>query len=74
MEMIYSQELGLRVAPDAETNANAKSFSLPEATALYHRLKGGRKIKLFFESSERSIRYLTDCRGHDDLAAVEDRL
>ena len=74
MEMIYSQELGLRVAPDAETNANAKSFSFTEATALYHRLKGGRKIKLFFESSEQRIRYLTDCRGHDDLATAKDRL
>ena len=39
--------------------------------ALYHRLKGGGKTKLFFESSERSMRYLTDCLGHDDLAVLE---
>ena len=33
--------------------------------------KGGEKTKLFFESSERSIRYLKDFLGHDDLAAIE---
>jgi integrase len=71
MEMIYSRELGLRVAPDAKTNTSAKSFSITEALALYHRLKGGGKTKLFFESSERSMRYVTDCLGHDDLAAIE---
>ena len=71
MEMIYSRELGLRVTPDAKTTTSAKSFSLTEALALYHRLKGGGKTKLFFESSERSMRYLTDCLGHEDLAALE---
>ena len=71
MEMIYSRELGLRVAPDAKTTASAKSFSITDALALYHRLKGGGKTKLFFESSERSLRYLTDCLEHDDLAALE---
>ena len=71
MEMIYSRELGLRVASDAKTTASAKSFSMTEALALYHRLKGSGKTKLFFESSERSMRYLTDCLGHDDLAALE---
>ncbi len=71
MEVIYSRELGLRVTPDAKTTTSAKSFSLTEALALYHRLKGGGKTKLFFESSERSMRYLTDCLGHEDLAALE---
>ena len=71
MEMIYSRELGLRVAPDAKTTISAKSFSATDALALYHRLKGGGKTKLFFESSERSMRYLIDCLGHDDLAALE---
>ncbi len=71
MEMIYSRELGLGVAPDAETSISAKSFSMTEALALYHRLKGGGKTKLFFESSERSMRCLTDCLGHDDLAALD---
>ena len=70
MEMIYSRELGLRVAPDANTTSSAKSFSATDALALYHRLKGGGKAKLFFESSERSVRYLTDCLGHDDLAVL----
>ena len=71
MEMIYSRELGLRVAPDAKTNISAKSFSMTEALTLYHRLKGGGKTKLFFESSERSMPYLIDCLGHDDLVALE---
>ena len=71
MEMIYSRELGLRVTPDAKTTICSKSFSLTEALALYHRLKGGGKTKLFFESSERSMRYLTDWLGHEDLAALE---
>jgi len=71
MEMIYSRELGLREAPDARTTTSAKSFSATDALALYHRLKGSEKTKLFFESSERSMRYLIDCLGHDDLAALE---
>ena len=71
MEMIYSRELGLRVAPDGKTTTSAKSFSETDALALYHRLKGSGKTKLFFASSERSMRYLTDCLGHDDLAVLE---
>jgi len=71
MEMIYSRELGLRVAPNAKTTISAKSFSITEALALYQRLKGSGKTKLFFESSERSMRYLTDFLGHDDLTALE---
>ena len=71
MEMIYSKELGLRVAPDAKTTTSAKSFSATDALALYHRLKGSGKTKLFFASSQRSMRYLTDCLGHDDLAVLE---
>ena len=59
------------MAPDAKTCSSAKSFPITEALALYHRLKGGGKTKLFFESSERSMRYLIDCLGHDDLAAIE---
>ena len=70
MEMIYSRELGLRVAPGAKITSNAKSFSITEALALYHRFKGSGKTKLFFESSERSMRYLVDCLGHNDLAAI----
>ncbi len=71
MELIYSRELGLRVAPDAKATISAKDFSTTEALALYHRLKGSGKTKLFFESSERSMRYLTDCLGHNDLAVLE---
>jgi len=70
MEMICSKELGLTVLPETRTVA-ADSFSLSDALALYHRLKGNGKTKLFFASSQRSMRYLTDCLGHDDLAAIE---
>ena len=64
--MIYSKELGLTVLPEARTVAS-DSFNLTDALALYHRLKGTGKTSLFFESSERSIRYLTECLGHDSL-------
>jgi len=71
MEMIYARELGLRVTPDAKTTTSAKSFSITEMLAFFHRLKGGGNTKLFFESSERSMCYLTDCLGHEDLVAIE---
>ena len=70
MEMIYSKELGLTVLPEARTVV-ADSFSLTDALALYHRLKGTGKTSLFFESSERSIRYLIECLGHDSLTSIE---
>ena len=70
MEMIYSKELGLTVLPDARPAAS-DSFSLTDALALYHRLKGTGKTSLFFESSERSIRYLIECLGHDSLTSLE---
>ena len=60
MEMIYSRELGLTVLPESGTVAS-DSFSLTDALALYHRLKDTAKAGLFFESSERSIRYLIEC-------------
>jgi integrase len=66
MEMICSRELGLCAAPEVMAVAVQK-FSLPEALALYQRLKGGEKTKLFFEGSERSMRYLIDCVGHESL-------
>ena len=66
MEMVYSRELGLSAAPEVKTTA-VHRLSLPEALALYQRLKGADKTRLFFEASERSIRYLIDCVGHDSL-------
>ena len=60
MELVYSRELGLSAAA-------VHHLSLPEALALYQRLKGADKTKLFFEGSERSIRYLIDCVGHESL-------
>ena len=70
MEMIYSRELGLSAAPQAKRQAS-NDFSLTDALSLYHRLKGAGKTKLFFEVSGRSIRYLTECLGHDNLSMLE---
>ena len=70
MEMIYSRELGLSVAPQAKRQAS-NDFSLTDALSLYHRLKGAGKTKLFFEVSGRSIRYLTECLGHDNLSMLK---
>ena len=55
MEMIYSKELGLAVLPETRT-VTSDSFSLTDALALHHRLKGIGKTSLFLVSSERSIR------------------
>ena len=43
---------------------------MAEALALYQRLKGTNKTKLFFEASDRSIRYLADCLGHEQLDEI----
>ena len=70
MELVYSKELGLTVLLETRTVAST-SVSLTDALALYHRLKGTGKTSLFFESSERSIRYLIECLGHDSLTSLE---
>ena len=70
MEMIYSKELGLSVAPQTKRQ-DSNDFSLTDALSLYHRLKGAGKTKLFFEVSGRSIRYLTECLGHDNLSMLK---
>ena len=70
MEMIYSKELSLTVLPENRTVVS-ESFSLIDALALYHRLKGTGKTDLFFGSSERNIRYLIECLGHDSLTSLE---
>ena len=58
--------------PDCSAGGwNGKHFSLTDALALYHRLKGTGKTSLFFESSERSIRYLITCLGHESLTSLE---
>ena len=71
MEMIYSRELGISIVPDKVRNANETEVSLSDALALYQRLKGPGKSKLFFEVSNRSIRYLIDCVGHDNINGLE---
>jgi integrase len=71
MEMIYSRELGITVVPDKSHNACTTEVSLSDALELYHRLKGAEKTQLFFEGSERSIRYLKECLGHDCLLSME---
>ena len=69
MEMIYSRELGIRVVPDQVSKATQTELSLSEALDLYQRLKGAGKTKLFFEGSERSIRYLKECLGQDSISS-----
>ena len=56
--------------PETRTAAS-NSFSLTDSLAHYHRLKGTRKTSLFFMSSQRSIRYLIECPGHDSLTSIE---
>ena len=68
MELIYSRELGLKTLTPQETDFH-KTLKLSKALEIYHRLKG--KTKLFFEASERSIRYLTDCLGDDELTTLK---
>ena len=70
MEMIYSRELGLSVVPQTKRQ-DSNDFSLTDALSLYHRLKGAGKTNLFFEVSGRSIRYLTECLGHDNLSMLK---
>ena len=70
MEMVYSKELGLTTLPPNQ-QASHDVFTMSDALALYHRLKGKGKTNLFFEASERSIRYLSECLGHEDLTALE---
>ena len=70
MDMIYSKVLNLTVLPETRAVASA-SFGLTDALALYHRLKGTGKTRLCFESSERSIRYLIECLGHDSLTSLK---
>ena len=70
MEMVYSKELGLTTLPPNQ-QASHDTFTMSDALALYHRLKGKGKTKLFFEASERSIRYLSECMGHENLNALE---
>ena len=69
MEMTIHR-IGLTVSPETRTAAS-NSFSLTDSLAHYHRLKGTRKTSLFFVSSERSIRYLIECLGHDSLTSIE---
>jgi hypothetical protein len=71
MKMIYSRELGISVVPDQVSNANQTELSLHDALDLYQRLKGAGKTKLFFEGSERSIRYFKECLGHDSISSFE---
>ena len=71
MEMIYSRELGISVVSDKVSNTNETELSLSDALALYQRLKGMGKTKLFFEVSNRSIRYLIECVGHDNINGLE---
>ena len=69
MEMIYSRELGL-VVKGGNHEQRRSTLTLTDALSLYQRLKGTNKTKLFFEASDRSIRYLADCLGHEQLDEI----
>ncbi|ADE39989.1 DUF6538 domain-containing protein [Candidatus Puniceispirillum marinum] len=71
MEMIYSRELGLKVLQETKPCTTGE-YRLSDALALYHRLKGGGKTKLFYDVSKRSIRYLEECLGHDNLTSPQE--
>jgi hypothetical protein len=70
MEMIYPRELGLKVLQETKP-CTTSEYSLSDALALYHQLKGGGKTKLFYDVSKRSIRYLEECLGHDNLTSIK---
>ena len=71
MEMVYSKELGLTTLPPSQ-QASKNMFTMSDTLAANHRLKGRGKTTLFFEVSERSIRYLTEGLGHKNLVAVQE--
>ena len=74
MEMIYSRELGLKAIQNATPHSNTE-YRLSDALAIYHRLKGGGKTKLFFEVSNRSIRYLAEfAKDFSSLGSVRSTL
>ena len=67
--MIFSQS-ALCVA-DVLMTATSESLSLTGTLALYQRMKGVGKTSVFFESSERSMKYLIECMKHDSLTTLE---
>ena len=69
MEMIYSRELGL-VVKGGNHEPRHSTLTLTDALSLYQRLKGTNKTKLFFEASDRSIRYLIDCLGYENFDKI----
>ncbi len=71
MELIYSRELGIKTSSKQLLFEKDKALSFMDALELYQQLKGREKTKLFFEVSNRSIRYLTECLNHDDVNYLE---
>ena len=67
MELIYSQEVGIKTSSKQLLFEKDKALSFMDALELYQQLKGREKTKLFFEVSNRSICYLTKCLNHDDV-------
>ena len=70
MEVIYSRELGLKGLHGTK-RSNGNYFSLSDALALYHRLKGKGKNQLFYDVSNRTVHYLSECLEHDNLSDLE---
>ena len=69
MELIYSQELGLTVNPHKKVKNN-NELSILDSLAIYQKLKGVGKNKLFFQGSARCVRYLIECIGHTNLSEL----
>ena len=69
MEMIYSRELGLAVK-GSNHEPKRSTLTFTDGLSLYQRLKGKNKTKLFFDASDRSLRYLIDCLGHENLDEI----
>ena len=67
--MIFSQS-ALCVA-DVLMTATSESLSLTGTLALYQRMKDVGKTSVFFESSERSMKYLIECTEHNSVTTLE---
>lgn len=70
LEMIYSKKVAFIVLPEANSTT-AESFILANSFTLYHRLRGTVKTSLFFDTSQRRIRYLIENLGQDNLLLLE---
>ena len=71
MEQIHLKELCLSVVSQSAIMHKNHSLSMDDALDCYHRLKGADKNELFFNVSERSIRYLKECLGDRPIEQLQ---